>query len=160
MAYNKVVYGNTTLVDLTGDTVTANTLFDGAKAHNNKGIVITGTLFHGFPSSVTITKIASEPSAVSKKEKNIVIYNNKTLINLSSDTVTESTLLWGYRCHKKDGTVINGTFLKNYPDKITFQDNVLDSSGNNVLDKNSSVINGTIVYQKSVSGNNIIYTKI
>lgn len=40
---NKVVYGNTTLIDLTSDTVTADNLYKGATAHKADGTVITGT---------------------------------------------------------------------------------------------------------------------
>ena len=37
MAVNKVIYGGNTLVDLTGDTVTATDLADGVKATNAAG---------------------------------------------------------------------------------------------------------------------------
>lgn len=43
MAVNKVVYGNTDLIDLTNDTVTAQTLASGYTAHDNKGNSIMGT---------------------------------------------------------------------------------------------------------------------
>lgn len=43
MSVNKVVYGGQTLVDLTSDTVTPETLASGVTAHNAKGEVITGT---------------------------------------------------------------------------------------------------------------------
>ena len=43
MAISKVVYGSTTLIDLTGDTVTAADLALGATAHNASGEGITGT---------------------------------------------------------------------------------------------------------------------
>ncbi len=43
MAISKVVYGNTTLMDLTGDTVTASDLASGVTAHNAAGETITGT---------------------------------------------------------------------------------------------------------------------
>ena len=43
MAISKVVYGSTTLLDLTGDTVTASDLASGVTAHNSAGEVITGT---------------------------------------------------------------------------------------------------------------------
>lgn len=43
MAVNKVVYGGQTLVDLTGDTVTAATLAKGVTAHDKSGAKITGT---------------------------------------------------------------------------------------------------------------------
>lgn len=43
MAVNKVVYGNTTLIDLTADTVTADKLVLGYTAHDAAGNAITGT---------------------------------------------------------------------------------------------------------------------
>ena len=44
MAVSKVVYAGTTLIDLTGDTVTAARLFKGYTAHDKSGAAITGTL--------------------------------------------------------------------------------------------------------------------
>lgn len=41
---------------------------------------------------------------------NKVIYGNKTLIDLTTDTVTEESLLEGYTAHKADGSVIIGKF--------------------------------------------------
>ncbi len=43
MAYNKIIYGGKTLIDLTGDTVTADKLLSGTTAHNMAGEPITGT---------------------------------------------------------------------------------------------------------------------
>lgn len=43
MSVNKVTYDGKTLIDLTGDTVTADTLLAGATAHNAAGQAITGT---------------------------------------------------------------------------------------------------------------------
>ena len=40
---NKVIYGGTTLIDLTADTVTASGLQSGLTAHDKSGAVITGT---------------------------------------------------------------------------------------------------------------------
>ena len=48
MAVNKVVdVGGNTLVDLTGDTVTPETLAEGVTAHNSAGVQITGTMPDG-----------------------------------------------------------------------------------------------------------------
>ena len=47
MAVNKVIYGTTVLVDLTGDTVTPDKLLKGATAHDAAGEPITGTLEAG-----------------------------------------------------------------------------------------------------------------
>lgn len=44
---NKVVYGNDTLVDLTEDSVTANTLLEGETAHSASGAPVTGTAKQG-----------------------------------------------------------------------------------------------------------------
>ena len=43
MAYNKIIYGGKTLIDLTTDTVTAADLAKGVTAHGANGVVITGT---------------------------------------------------------------------------------------------------------------------
>lgn len=43
MAINKVVYGSTTLIDLTADTVTADKLLSGFTAHTQAGEQVTGT---------------------------------------------------------------------------------------------------------------------
>ena len=43
MAINKVEYGGRTLMDLTGDTVTPETLFEGSTAHDKTGSLIRGT---------------------------------------------------------------------------------------------------------------------
>lgn len=43
MANNKVVFGGRTLIDLTSDTVTPQTLANGVTAHDKSGKKITGT---------------------------------------------------------------------------------------------------------------------
>lgn len=43
MAYNKIIYGGNTLIDLTSDTVDASHLLRGYTAHNRRGNIITGT---------------------------------------------------------------------------------------------------------------------
>ena len=43
MAINKVIYGGNTLIDLTGDSVTASDLLSGKTAHDKSGATITGT---------------------------------------------------------------------------------------------------------------------
>ena len=44
MGVNKVIYGGETLVDLTGDTVTPDTLAKGATAHDASGNEVTGVM--------------------------------------------------------------------------------------------------------------------
>lgn len=43
MEYNKVIFGVTTLIDLTNDTVTPNKLYKNITAHSADGTIITGT---------------------------------------------------------------------------------------------------------------------
>ena len=43
MAKNKIIYGGTTLIDLTGDTATASQILDGYTAHINTGEQVEGT---------------------------------------------------------------------------------------------------------------------
>ncbi len=43
MAYNKIIYGGNTLIDLTADTITAADLAEGITAHDASGAAITGT---------------------------------------------------------------------------------------------------------------------
>lgn len=40
---NQVIYGTTTLIDLTNDTVTADKIYKGSTAHAADGSIITGT---------------------------------------------------------------------------------------------------------------------
>ena len=52
---NKVVYGNSVLIDLTSDTITANDLKSGVTAHNAAGEAITGSAVVGGGIDITIT---------------------------------------------------------------------------------------------------------
>ena len=47
MAINKVVYDNTTLIDLTSDTATADDVVSGKTFHSRTGTVTTGTIVDG-----------------------------------------------------------------------------------------------------------------
>ncbi len=49
MATNKVVYSGRTLIDLTGDIVTEETLLRGYTAHRADGTQIVGTAFADYP---------------------------------------------------------------------------------------------------------------
>ena len=49
MATSKVVYIGRTLIDLTGDTVTEETLLRGYTAHKANGTKIVGTAFANYP---------------------------------------------------------------------------------------------------------------
>lgn len=49
MATSKVVYSGRTLIDLTGDTVTEETLLRGYTAHKADGTQVVGTAFADYP---------------------------------------------------------------------------------------------------------------
>lgn len=55
MPANKVVYGGKTLVDLTGDTVTAAKMLSGTVAHDKSGAPITGTIATKTASDMTVS---------------------------------------------------------------------------------------------------------
>lgn len=57
MAINKVVYGNNTLIDLTGDTVTANKIVSGYKAHDKSGASITGSIPNRGAKTISISNL-------------------------------------------------------------------------------------------------------
>lgn len=44
MAYNKIIYSGTTLIDTTSDTATASQIASGYTAHSKEGTQLTGTL--------------------------------------------------------------------------------------------------------------------
>ena len=52
---------------------------------------------------------------------NKVVYNGKTLIDLSSDTVAASTLVEGITAHNKSGSVITGTCIDSYAGKYVWK---------------------------------------
>lgn len=80
MGINKVQYGNTTLIDLTADTVTADKLMQGYTAHDRTGAVITGTATGG-----------SGSGAVWQDAQGYVHLSDEGDIELQTKTVTPST---------------------------------------------------------------------
>lgn len=62
VGYNKVTYNKKVLIDLTGDTVTKETLLNGVKAHDKSGAVITGTFLQGYPPSLTVEETVQDSS--------------------------------------------------------------------------------------------------
>lgn len=60
MSVNKIIYGNTTLIDLTGDTVTASDVASGKTFHGKDGAQTTGTFT---PTSITPSSSAPAMTA-------------------------------------------------------------------------------------------------
>lgn len=76
---NKVVYGEETLIDLTSDTVTADTLLQGYTAHDNTGALITGTASGG-----------SEHGNVWQDSEGYVVLDDESGISLQTKNATPS----------------------------------------------------------------------
>ena len=95
MAVNKVIYGGNTLVDLTGDTVTAADLADGVKATGADGKPIVGLL-----QKVTIDSSLSDTSTNPVQNKVIKAELDKKMAK--TDKIYEANLEWGGR------NIING----------------------------------------------------
>lgn len=88
MAVNKVIYGGNTLVDLTGDTVTATDLADGVKATNAAGEPIVGLM-----QKVTIDNELSTTSTNPVQNKVIKTELDKKMAK--TDKIYEANLEWG-----------------------------------------------------------------
>lgn len=79
---------------------------------------------------------------------NKVVYNNETLIDLTTDTVTPEYLLWKQTAHQANGSKIDGLLLENWPDTQLFHDTLDDSDGNKIVDSEENEINGAIIYKR------------
>lgn len=106
MAVNKVIYGGNTLVDLTGDTVTAADLADGVKATGADGNPIVGLM-----QKVTIDAELSTTSTNPVQNKVIkVALDNK--VN-KTDKIYEANLEWGGRDIAGGYSPIDGAMISN-----------------------------------------------
>lgn len=54
MSINKVIYGDSTLIDLTSDSVTASALMSGVTAHDSSGALVTGTIAAKTSADITV----------------------------------------------------------------------------------------------------------
>ena len=112
MAYNKIVYNGTTLIDLTADTVEADQLKSGITAHDKSGAVITGTCTHDSDTTdatATAAEILTGKTAYVNKNKLTGSMPNNGAIDEKISTVAGTvTVPAGY--HDGAGTVaINAT---------------------------------------------------
>lgn len=79
---------------------------------------------------------------------NKIVYGSKTLIDLTSDTVTEDCLINGHTAHKSDGTIISGKAFEGRPDKYVFCDDICDSDGQKLTGSQDNVIQAGTIYRK------------
>lgn len=93
MGINKIQYGNTTLIDLTADTVTADKLMQGYTAHDRTGAVITGTATGG-GGSVTQDQdgfIVLPPDGGGSSSSNVTLIAS-TELEVSTSSTSQTSL--------------------------------------------------------------------
>ena len=107
MAISKVVYGGNTLIDLTGDTVTADKLLKGYKAHGADGEVINGACTYDADTqdaTATDAEILASKTAYNKGNKVTGTMKNNGAVSGKISTKTgKYTVPQGY--HDGSGTV-------------------------------------------------------
>ena len=106
-AINKVIYGGRTLIDLTGDTVTADKLLAGTTAHDKSGAVITGTCDYDVNSqdaTVAVAEMITGKTAYARGTKLTgTMPNNGAVSGTISDKDTDYAVPLGF--HDGSGTV-------------------------------------------------------
>ena len=73
--YNKVTFAGKTLIDLTGDTVTADKILSGYTAHDRSGKKITGTFLNNYPASFDLLNNIQDDAG------NNLLDNNSAVLN-------------------------------------------------------------------------------
>ena len=94
MGISKVVYGGNTLIDLTGDTVTADKLLKGITAHGKDGEAVTGTCTYDVDSNdatVVVAEILKGKTSYARGQKLV-----GTMPNNGAVTGTIKTLAGSY----------------------------------------------------------------
>ena len=107
MAVSKVIYGGQTLIDLTGDTVTADKLLKGTKAHGADGEPVTGTCEYDAntqDATATAAEILAGKTAYNKGSKVTgTMKNNGAVTGKISTKSGKYTIPQGY--HDGSGSV-------------------------------------------------------
>lgn len=107
MAINKVIYGGRTLIDLSGDTVTADKILDGFTAHDKKGETIAGTCKYDVDSSDATAAVAEilqgKTAYVRGKKLTGTMKNNSAVAGTISSKDEQYTVPQGY--HDGSGKV-------------------------------------------------------
>lgn len=107
MAVNKVIYGETTLIDLTPDTVTADRVLTGYTAHDASGATITGTCTFDAntqDATIKVAEMLDSKTAYARGAKLTGSMPNNGAVSLTIDTVNgDVTIPQGY--HDGSGKV-------------------------------------------------------
>ena len=107
MAINKVIFGNTTLIDLTADTITQADLASGVTAHDASGAAITGTSTKDSDTTdatATVGEILSGSTAYARGSKLTgTMPNNGAVSGMITTKAQEYSIPQGY--HDGSGKV-------------------------------------------------------
>ncbi len=107
MATNKVVYGNTVLIDLTADTVTADKILANYTAHDASGAIVKGTCEYDVNSqdaTIAVAEMLTGKTAYARGTKLTGTMPNNGAISLTiSDIDDEISIAQGY--HDGSGKV-------------------------------------------------------
>jgi hypothetical protein len=125
---NKIIYGNQTLLDLTGDTVSPETLAEGVTAHNSRGELIVGTMTAGGGTPFGICS-----TAASTKMKEVTIDG---VTDLTAGLTIRVHFLYGFSTNKNirlnvnnlgkpDDETITNIPIKNLPASVNTDECVL-----------------------------------
>jgi len=162
MAVNKVTYGGNTLIDLTSDSVTPETLASGVTAHDKSGNII-----NGLATRISVTQEAGQSESLVMSQKAVTDLVNDALGENSGtsyetvDSVEDMTdtsksyvlsttgTIWAYRTETGIKTVPNFTNLIKFgsdgnPTNVTLNQR-LNSSGTTSAAEGSFVINDYIL---------------
>ena len=102
MAVNKVVYGSSTLIDITDTTAVAADVAQGKYFYTADGVKREGTASGGGSAAITVTTETDTGGGIIKRI---------TAVDISSDTVTAAHLESGYTAHDASGNAVTGTLV-------------------------------------------------
>lgn len=104
---NKVIYGNTVIIDLTADTVTPEKILSGFTAHDQSGATITGTCdfdVNSGDATVQVAEVLKGKTAYARGTKLTGTMPNNGAVSLKISTVDDSiSIAQGY--HDGSGKV-------------------------------------------------------
>ena len=112
---NKVVYGDRTLIDLTEDTVTEDTLVAGFTAHDRSGASITGTFSETDPTVPSWAKQSTKPSYTASEVGAVATSSvgaASGVAPLNASSKIDESYLPSYVDDVIEGYLYNGSFYK------------------------------------------------